>query len=619
MQDEESSGGSRFRPRVAATAVALQFRAAPVGAWALLVTTVAGGVAPAAVAWCGKLLFDEIGRGHDADPWRAGGLAAAMGMAGVVMAAMAQATGYLDDLVRQRLAVAVERRLFAKVNEFRGLRRFEDPAFHDRLRLATQASTDAPHNITGFCQQAVQALAQTGGFLGVLLAVWPPMAVLLLACGAASLVSRLALARRQIAVAESVSGRYRRQLFYRSLLTDPRAAKEIRLFGLGGFLHGRLVEAIGSASAAELAVKRRGALAQTGYAVLNAVVTGTGIVIVAVGAAHGRFSVGDVSLFVAATAGIQGAFTGVVVQAGMAAEAVRLFGHYTDLMELPDDLPAGSAPVPRSSGRVEFRDVWFRYDEDGPWILRGVDLVLPAGAAVGLVGRNGAGKSTLVKLLCRFYDPDRGAILWDGTDLRDLDVEELRARIGVTFQDYLTYDFTAQDNIGIGDLPHREDGDRVRAAARLAGIDDELAALPHGYRTQLSRVHLDDDQDGERGVTLSGGQWQRVALARSLMRSDASLLILDEPSSGLDAEAEHRVHRTLAEHRAGRTGLLISHRLGALREADTIAVLADGRIAETGTHDELMRRGGHYATLFTLQAAGYRDEPADLVETETIP
>ncbi|MGW1991493.1 ATP-binding cassette domain-containing protein [Embleya sp. NPDC001921] len=171
----------------------------------------------------------------------------------------------------------------------------------------------------------------------------------------------------------------------------------------------------------------------------------------------------------------------------------------------------------------------------------------------------------------------------------------------------MTYDLSAAENIGIGDLAHREDLVRTRAGAVSAGIDADLSALPDGYRTQLSRVHLDEDDD-KAGVTLSGGQWQRVAPARSLMRADADLLILDEPGSGLDPEAEHDVHRTLHRHRAGRTSLLASHRLGALRDADTIAVLADGRIAELGRHDQLMALAdGHYARLFGLQAAGYRD------------
>jgi ATP-binding cassette subfamily B protein len=245
-------------------------------------------------------------------------------------------------------------------------------------------------------------------------------------------------------------------------------------------------------------------------------------------------------------------------------------------------------------------------------VLRGVSLVIPRGQAVGLVGHNGAGKSTLVKLICRLYEPDRGTILWDGRDLRDLDLAALRDRMSVMFQDFMAYELSAAENIAVGDLGREGDRPALETAARRADIHEDLAALPKGYDTLLTRTYFDlaDRDDPQTGVLLSGGQWQRVAVARALLRADRDLLILDEPSSGLDAEAEHEIHSSL---RAGRTEyatVLISHRLNTIRDTDHIVVLADGIISEQGTHDTLMARSGLYARLFSLQARGYDRQPA---------
>jgi ATP-binding cassette subfamily B protein len=290
-----------------------------------------------------------------------------------------------------------------------------------------------------------------------------------------------------------------------------------------------------------------------------------------------------------------------------------LFGHYLAVVGSEPDLPVPARPrdLPALRGGIELRDVWFRYSDEHPWVLRGVNLVIPHGAAVALVGRNGSGKSTLVKLLCRFYDPTRGEIRWDGTDIRDVPVDELRARIGAVFQDYMCYDFSAEDNIAVGDLTAMGEGDRIALAARRAGVHDTVTALPRGYQTLLTRAFSSqsDKEDPQTGVVLSGGQWQRLALARAFLRDKRDLMILDEPSAGLDAEAEHDVHTRLREIRSGRTSLLISHRLGAVRDADLIIVLADGGVGEQGSHAELLAAEGVYARLFTLQAVGYRGDP----------
>ncbi|MEU6788882.1 ABC transporter ATP-binding protein [Nonomuraea angiospora] len=598
--------------RRAATLALLCWRAGPVLAVSQLVATVLAGLLPSATVWATKLLVDGLAAGR---PERVLAPVAGLVVLGLVAGVLPQLTGYLRGETDRRLDLLLQDRLYTRVNTFHGLSRFENPVFLDELRMAAQATGNAMGPITsGLFDLGRNVIALTG--LLIALAVLSPLMAGLVALAALPvLAARMSLEKRRIKMIAGQSAAARRQIFYSSLITDVEAAKEVRLFGLGDFLKRRVLGELAVLQSGERRLDRREALTQSALAALSAAVSGAGLLWAVYSALDGRLTLGDVTAFAAAVAGTQAALTATVDNAANARQALLLFAHHERVMSLPGDLPTPGEPeaLPALRRGIELHDVWFRYDESHPWVLRGVDLTIPHGASVALVGLNGAGKSTLIKLLCRFYDPSRGAILWDGVDIRDVPPAELRARMGVLFQDYMSYDLTAAENIGVGEVEAMSDRARLRTAAELAGAHEIVQALPRGYDTMLSRVFFgpEDDDDPQAGVTLSGGQWQRLALARALVRERRDLLILDEPSSGLDAQAEYEVHRRLREHRAGNTSLLVSHRLGAVRDADLIVVLGDGRIIERGTHDELIALGGRYAHLFATQASGYR-EGADI-------
>jgi ATP-binding cassette subfamily B protein len=245
-----------------------------------------------------------------------------------------------------------------------------------------------------------------------------------------------------------------------------------------------------------------------------------------------------------------------------------------------------------------FEDVGFRYPNAERWAVRHLSFTLHAGEVLALVGENGAGKTTLVKLLARLYDPDEGRILLDGYDLREYDIDQLRAHIGVIFQDFVRYHLSAAENIAVGQIDAREDRLRIVEAARRSMADDVIRGLPGGYDQVLGKRF-------KKGIDLSGGEWQKVAIARAYMR-DADLLILDEPTAALDARAEFEVFQRFKELSAGKTAVLISHRFSTVRMADRILVLEAGQIEEVGSHEQLLAAGHRYAELFELQAAGYR-------------
>jgi ATP-binding cassette, subfamily B, bacterial len=264
-------------------------------------------------------------------------------------------------------------------------------------------------------------------------------------------------------------------------------------------------------------------------------------------------------------------------------------------------------PVPMR-GEIRFDNVTFAYPGADKAALTNLSFTVRAGETLAVVGRNGAGKTTLFKLICRLYDPVEGRILVDGIDLRDLDPQELREQIGGMFQDYVDYQATASENIGLGNVPRIGDRDSIVVASERAGADDLIANLPDGYDTALGKWF-------DAGVNLSGGEWQKVALARAFMR-DAKILLLDEPTSALDAQAEYDLFERLHSLTKGRTAVYISHRFSTVRRADRIIFLEHGQLVEEGTHEELMRLDGRYARLFRMQAAAYTGE--DVVPEEAI-
>ncbi|MEO3746635.1 ABC transporter ATP-binding protein [Plantactinospora sp. B5E13] len=589
-------------------AFGIYFGAAPLAAAISMVVMVVGGLAAVATAWSTRALIDGLSADDSAKLWFG---VAGFGLLAIVSPVILHVSQYAQRDAERRVTIRTQQELFAAVSAHPGLKELEDSSFHDRLRLAHEASRFAPTQLNSLVLAVGQETITVVAF-GVTLVRWSPLVgALVLLAAVPTLLAQIRLARMRGAMLERTVPMIRRQAFYAALLLDMRAAKEIRLFGLGAFFQGRLLDELRAAQAQERHQDRLALWVDSVLAALTGLVSLVALTVFVVRVADGRGTVGDLVLVIAALAALQMSASGLVRQIAMLGETFIMFGHYVDITAVTREVRKTGPlpPAPPLAQGLEFDDVWFRYAPDHDWVLRGLTLRIPRGSSLAMVGDNGAGKSTVVKLLCGFHTPSRGVIRWDGVDITTLDPASLRARIGATFQDFMTYELSAHDNIAIGDISARDDRSRIRAAAVTADLDSVLSGLPRGYDTMLTRAFRDGDT-ADAGVVLSGGQWQRLALARAVLREGTDLLILDEPSSGLDVATEYEISRRLVSLRRTRTSLLISHRLNTVRGATSIAVLSGGRILEQGSHDELIASGGRYAELFRLQASGYDDARA---------
>ena len=394
----------------------------------------------------------------------------------------------------------------------------------------------------------------------------------------------------------------RRQLDYlRYLGSSTETAKEIKLFGLNGFLaqrFDRFAQAM-YADNSGLAVRR--AAWGSVFASVGTLAYYLAYFLIVWRTASGRFSLGDLTFLAGSFLRLRGLLEGLLLGFSQLAGQVLYLADLFDFFELRPTIvsPDRPLPVPHPIRRgFVFEDVGYRYAGSDTWAVRHLDLTLEAGEVLALVGQNGAGKTTIVKLLARLYDPTEGRVLLDGRDLRDYDLAQIRARVGVIFQDFVRFHLTAAENIGVGRVDDLADRSRVAAAATRSLADQLIDRLPLGYDQPLGRRF-------NNGIDLSGGEWQKIAIARAYMR-EADVLILDEPTAALDARAEYEVFERFKDLSRGKTAILISHRFSTVRMADRIVVLGGGRVIESGTHDALLASAGHYAELFDLQASGYR-------------
>jgi ATP-binding cassette subfamily B protein len=584
----------------------LVWDAHPPASMAMAACTVVGSLLPASQAWVAKLIVDAVVTAIN-DPLPAiDGLRSILPYLGiefgllVVQAGNTQARTLAEHVLHARLNLTINSRIIRKALSL-DLSHFENAEYYDKLQNARREADWRGLRIVNGGFYLVQNILTLLSFSALLLRFSPWLALLLFVATLPAFIAQSQYAELSFRVLTWRAPEFRLLNYYERLLTDFDSVKEVKLFSLGEPLLGRYADLFWKFLREDQVIAQRRSLASLGWGLVATLTYYFSYAWIVLRAVDRAITLGDMTMYLSIFRGSQDEFEAIFYGLSELYENGLFMSNLFAFLELEPQMvqAAHPLPAPRPVRRgFEFRGVSFRYPGHEDWALRGVDLTLAPREKIALVGPNGAGKTTVVKLLTRLYDPVEGQILLDGVDLRDYDLVDLRRRIGVIFQDFVHYQLPAFENVGFGQIEALDDRARIIGAARKSGAHDLIESLPEGYETTLGRSFL-------HGRDLSGGEWQKIALARAFMR-ECDVLILDEPTAALDAENELRVFQQFRQLTEDRMAVIISHRFSTVRMADRIYVLENGHVTEEGTHQALLARNGMYARLFTLQAESYR-------------
>jgi ABC-type multidrug transport system fused ATPase/permease subunit len=573
---------------------------------AIALFTIINGLLPAAIAYIGKLIVDgvvlasqnNLANGLTNDRYLALKYVGIEAIALIVLAASQKGLTVSQSLLRVLLGQRVNVLILEKALTL-DLTHFEDSEFYDKMSQARSQASSRPLSLIsrmfGLGQSALTLLTFSGLLLNF--SVWAVVVLVLAAIP--SFIAETRFSEHAFRLFQWRSPETRQQHYLETLLAREDYAKEVQLYQLGAMLLQRYRDIFH-----RLYDEDRNLTIQKGVwgyllGLLSTIAfygTYTWMVIEAIA---GKISLGEMTMYLVVFRQGQSTFASVLTSIG---------GMYEDNLYLANLYEFLEQPVPQSDGKItkgivsegiRFENVSFCYPQSQEPVLKDISLHLQHGEKLAIVGENGSGKTTLIKLLTRLYVPSHGRILLDGVDLNDWDIDVLRKRIGVIFQNFVQYQFTVGENIGVGDVEHLDDIQEWEVASEKGMAKPFINNMPQGFGTQLGKWF-------KGGQELSGGQWQKIALSRAFMRSQADILVLDEPTAAMDAEAEMNIFNHFRALTKNQMVVLISHRFSTVRMADKIIVMANGKIIEQGSHEQLLDLNGRYAHLFSLQAEGYK-------------